>query len=226
MFKVGLNKRHGGNKGVGLESDKDECGETKDDLLSKKFMMSVLVTVSISYGDFGIGTVIDWTVSHDGLGKILEELEEEPDAHGKDVVCGFESDAGNCAAFDVDGEGKVDLSKVGALPACKLYAGADKIWIIEFKMSVLLISANGVGDINGVDPDESGERFGVEDMAGAWTLDEQELGLAEESQGGDIVCGFKTGVRCSVEVESDVDNKHGWDEPCLWLRKEHENTLS
>lgn len=33
-------------------------------------------------------------------------------------------------------------------------------------MSVLLVSANGVGDINGVDPDESGKRVGVEDMAG------------------------------------------------------------
>jgi len=127
LFKVGLNKRHGGNKGVGLELDKDKCVETTDDLLSKKFMMSVLVTVSVSYDDFGIGTVIDWIESHDGLGKILEELEEEPDAHGEDVVCGFESDAGNCAAFDVDEEGKVDLSKVGALPACKLYAGDDKI---------------------------------------------------------------------------------------------------
>jgi len=127
LFKVDLNKRHGGNKGVGLELDKDECGGTKDDLLSKKLMMSVLVTVSVSYGDFGIGTVIDWTESHDGFGKILEELEEESDAHGKVVVCGFESEAGNCATFDVDEEGKVDLSKVGALPACKLYAGDDKI---------------------------------------------------------------------------------------------------
>lgn len=157
MFKVGLNKRHGGNKGVGLELDKDECGETKDDLLSKKFMMSVLVTASVSYGDFEIGTVIDWTESHDGLGKILEELEEKPDAHGEDVVGGFESEAGNCDVFDVGDEGKADLSKVGVLPACKLYAGDDKIWIIEFKMSVLLVSANGVGDINGVvDPEESG----------------------------------------------------------------------
>jgi hypothetical protein len=33
-------------------------------------------------------------------------------------------------------------------------------------------------------------------------------------------------VRFSIGVESDVDGKHAWDEPCLWLRNVHENTPS
>jgi len=95
-------------------------------------MISVLVTeggVDAEFDNCGVGTVLkmDWAGPHDGFGKMLEELEEESDAHGEDVVCGFETKAGNCAAFDVDEEGKIDLSEVGALPACKVeYAGDDK----------------------------------------------------------------------------------------------------
>jgi len=93
--------------------------------------MSVLVTeggVDSEFDNCGVGTVlkIDWAGPHDGFGKILE-LEEEPGAHGEDVVCGFGTKAGNCTAFDVDEEGKIDLSEVGALPVCKVeYAGDDK----------------------------------------------------------------------------------------------------
>jgi len=58
---------------------------------------------------------------HGGLaGKILEEeLEAETGAHGNDVVCGFETEADDCKAFDVDGEAKIDLSEVSVLPECK-----------------------------------------------------------------------------------------------------------
>jgi len=95
-------------------------------------MMSVLVTgggVDAEFDKCEVGMVLkmDWAGLHDGFGKILEELEEEPDAYDEDFVCGFETKAGNCAASDVDEEGKIDLSEVGALPACKVkYAGDSK----------------------------------------------------------------------------------------------------
>jgi len=83
---------------------------------------------------------------------------------------------------------------------------------MEFKISVLLNGADGVVGNSDVDPgkDISGERVGVEDIAVlfARTLGEQELGLAEESQGGDIVYGFESDVRFSIGVESDVEDKH------------------
>jgi len=76
---------------------------------------------------------------------------------------------------------------------------------------MLSVDAGGVVGTNGIDPSEdvSGARVGVEDMAVpfAWTPDELELGLNEESEGEDIV--FETGVRCEFEVESDVEGKHG-----------------
>jgi len=68
-------------------------------------------------------------VPHGGLaGKIFEEeLEVETGAHGNDVVCGFETEADDCEAFDVDGEVKIDLSEVCVLPECKVEnAGDDK----------------------------------------------------------------------------------------------------
>jgi len=73
------------------------------------------------------------------------------------------------------------------------------------------VGADGVVDINGIDPSEdvTGASVGVEELAEpfSWTLDELELGLNEESEGEDIV--FKTGVRCEFEVESDVEGQHG-----------------
>jgi len=156
---------------------------------------------------------IDEAEPHGGLaGKMLEELEAEIGAHGNDVVCGFETEAGNCEAFGVDGEGRFDLSEVCILPEFKVEnAGDNKSLIREFKMAMLSVDAGGVVGTNGIDPSEdvSGARVGVEDMAVpfAWTPDELELGLNEESEGEDIV--FETGVRCEFEVESDVEGKHG-----------------
>lgn len=66
---------------------------------------------------------------YDGpAGKILEEeLEVEPEAHGNDVECGIEVEADGCKAFDVDIEGKTDLSGVCVLLACNVEnAGDDK----------------------------------------------------------------------------------------------------
>lgn len=61
-------------------------------------------------------------------GKILgEELEAESRAHGTDVECGFETEADDCEAFDVDVAGKTDLSGVCVLLACTVEnAGDDK----------------------------------------------------------------------------------------------------
>lgn len=223
LFNVGVNKGHGSDKGVGLEVDKYGSDGTKDDTLVKIFMESKLVLedgVDSEYDNFGIwtGFKIDEAEPHGGLaGKILEEeLEAEIGAHGNDVVCGFETEASDCEAFGVDGEGRFDLSEVCVLPECKVEnAGDDKSWIIEFKMSVLSVGADSVVGINGIDPSEdvSGARVGVEDMVEPWTPDELELGLNEVSEGEDIV--FETGVRCEFEVESDVEGKHGWDNPCL-----------
>ena len=122
LFNVGVNRGHGGDKGVDLEVDNDGG----DDILSKNFIRSGLLCcdcVDAEYGNCGIGTE-----SHDGLGKILEEtLEVEPGAHGKDVVCGFESEIGNCAVFDIDEEGEIDSSGVCALLVCIVEnAGDDK----------------------------------------------------------------------------------------------------
>jgi len=76
---------------------------------------------------------------------------------------------------------------------------------------MLSVGADGVVGINGIDPSEDvfGARVGVEDMAEpfAWTLDELELRLNEESEGEDIV--FETGMRCEFEVESDAEGQHG-----------------
>lgn len=236
LFDVGVNRGHGGDKGVGLEVDKYGGDGTKDEILTKKLERSPLAPeagVDGEYGNFGIWTVfkIDETEPPHGrpVGKILEALEVEPGAHSNDVGCGFETDtADDCEAFDVGGEAKVDLSGVDVLPTFNAEnAGDDNNWIIELKMSVLSVGTDGVGSINGIDPGEevSGERVGVEEMAEliAW-LDELELGLDEGSKGGDIV--FEIGVRCVFEVESDVEGKHGWDEPCLWLRNEHEKAPS
>lgn len=235
LFNVGVNKGYDSNKGVGLEVDRYGSDGTKDDTLVKIFVKSGLVPedgVDSEYGNFEIWTVfkIDEAVPHGGLAdKIFEELEVETGAHGNDVVCGFETEAEDCEAFDVDGEVRINLSEVCVLPECKVEnAGDDKSWIREFKMFMLSVGADGVVGINGIDPSEDvfGWRVGVEDMAEpfAWTLDELELRLNEESEGEDIV--FETGMRCEFEVESDVEGQHGWDEPCLWLRNEHEKALS
>lgn len=57
MFNAGVNREHGGDKGVGLEVDKYGADGTNDEILIKVFLRSVLVPedgVDTECGNFGI----------------------------------------------------------------------------------------------------------------------------------------------------------------------------